>query len=329
LRWPYTPVKKKILLTRKIHPFAIRELRAEFSVRIHSGGIPMPKDELISAIRDAEGIICFPYDTIDGEVIDAAPKLRVISTYSVGFDHIDVEHAKRRRIRVGYTPEVLTDATAEMTMALMLDVLRRATEGDRIIRSGGWRQIYGAYDYVGVDVRGKTLGILGLGRIGEGVAKRAAAFDMKIIYHNRTRLSKSRESRLGARYVKFGDLVAKSDVLSLHVPHTEQTDRLIDLPLMKKMRRTAYLINTARGRIVNEGDLVRALERKIIAGAGLDVFESEPIPGSHPLSRLDNVVLAPHIGSSTRETREKMAEIAVKNLKRGIVGRKPVYSVGC
>jgi len=321
-------MKKKILLTRRLHSFALQDLGQKFSVRIHSGKIPMPKKELIAKIRDVEGVICFPYDRIDREVMDSAPSLKVISTYSVGFDHIDIGHAKKRGIRVGYTPKVLTDATAELTMALMLDVLRRATEGDRIIRSGGWRQIYGAYDYVGADVRGKTLGILGMGRIGEGVAKRAAAFDMKIIYHNRTRLSKSKESRLRARYVKFWDLVAKSDVLSLHVPHTEQTDRLVNMSLMKKMRRTAYLINTARGRVVNEKDLVRALKQKIIAGAGLDVFESEPIPRNHPLSRLDNVVLAPHIGSSTRETREKMAEIAVKNLKRGIVGKRPVYPVG-
>jgi len=321
-------MRKNILLTRKLHPFALQELGRRFSVRVHSGKIPMPKKELIAKIRDVEGLICFPYDRIDREVMDSAPGLKVISTYSVGFDHIDVGHAKRRGIRVGYTPEVLTDATAELTMALMLDVLRRSTEGDRIIRGGGWRQIYGAHDYVGVDVKGKTLGILGLGRIGEGVAKRAAAFDMKIIYHSRTRLSRSKESGLGARYVRFGDLVAKSDVLSLHVPHTEQTDRLIDLPLMKRMRRTAYLINTARGGIVDEKDLVRALKQKIIAGAGLDVFETEPIPRNHPLCRLDNVVLAPHIGSSTRETRERMAEIAVRNLKLGIAGRRPVYSVG-
>jgi len=321
-------MRKKILLTRELHPFALRELGQKFSVRVHSGRIPMPKRELIAKIRDAEGLICFPYDRIDREVMDSAPGLKVISTYSVGLDHIDVGYAKKRRIRVGYTPEVLTDATAELTVALMLDVLRRSTEGDRIIRSGGWRRIYGAYDYVGVDVRGKTLGILGMGRIGEGVARRAAAFDMEIIYHSRTRLSRSKESKLGARYVKFEDLIAGSDVLSLHVPHTEQTDRLIDLPLMKKMRRTAYLINTARGGIVSEKDLVRALKQKIIAGAGLDVFETEPIPRSHPLCRLDNVVLAPHIGSSTRETRERMAEVAVRNLKLGIANKRPAYSVG-
>lgn len=311
-----------------MHPFAIRELRTRFSVRIHSGVIPMPKEELISRIRDAEGIICFPYDTIDGEVIDAAPKLRAISTYSVGFDHIDLEHARRRRIRVGYTPGVLTDVTADLTIALMLDLLRRVSEGDRIIRRGDWRRVYGAYEYVGSDVRGKTLGILGLGRIGEAVARRAAAFGMEITYHSRTRLPMAREKKLNARFVKMDDLLSCSDVLTLHVPHTKETDGMIDSGALKKMKRTAFLINTARGRIVNEGDLIRALRWKAIAGAGLDVFGFEPIGRSHPLIGMDNVVLSPHIGSSTKETREVMAEITVKNLKMGIDGKRPVYSVG-
>ncbi len=321
-------MKKKVLLTRELHPFALHKLRKKFSISVHAGKIPMPRRELISGIRDAEGIICFPYDRIDKRVMDSAPNLRVISTYSVGFDHIDVECAKKHGIRVGYTPEVLTDATADLAMTLMLDVMRRTTEGDRVIRRGGWRQIYGAYDYVGVDVRGKTLGILGLGRIGERLARRAAAFDMKIIYHNRTRLDKSREDRLGARYVGFWDLVSKSDVLSLHVPHTKDTDGIVNLALMKKMKKTSYLINTARGKIINERDLLTALRRKVIAGAGLDVFETEPIGRNHPLSRLENVVLTPHIGSSTRETRKRMAEVAVRNLELGISNRKPVYSVG-
>ncbi len=321
-------MKKKILLTRRLHPSALQELRKKFSISVHAGRIPMPRRELISGVRDVEGIICFPYDRIDKKVIDSAPDLRVISTYSVGYDHIDIEYARKQGIRVGYTPEVLTDATAELAMTLILDVLRRTTEGDRIIRRGDWRQIYGAYDYVGVDVRGKTLGILGLGRIGEGLARRAAAFDMKIIYHNRTRLGRSKECKLGARYVGLENLISKSDVLSLHVPHTAETDRIIDLPLMKKMKKTSYLINTARGRIVDEGDLVTALRQKIIAGAGLDVFEAEPIGRNHPLSKMENVVLAPHIGSSTRETRERMAEVAVRNLRLGIANKEPAYSVG-
>ena len=317
-----------MLLTRGIHRSALRDLRGEFSLRIHSGEIPMPRGELISKIRDADGLICFPYDRIDGEVMDAGPRLRAISTYSVGFDHIDIQHAKRRGIRVGYTPGVLTDATADLAMALMLDVMRRVSEGDRIIRGGGWKQIYGAYDYVGRDLGGKTLGILGMGRIGEAVARRASAFGMRIAYHSRTRLPRTREAGLKARFVGLDGLIAGSDVLSLHVPHTAETDSMINLAALRRMKRTAFLINTARGRIVDEGGLVTALRGRMIAGAGLDVFRSEPVGAGHPLIGMDNVVLAPHIGSSTAETRERMSEITVENLRLGISGRKPAHSVG-
>ncbi len=318
---------RKVLLTRRLPEFAMQEMR-KFSVTVHSGKIPMPRKTLISEARDADGIICFPYDKIDREVIDAAPNLKAISTYSVGFDHIDIKHARKLGIRVGYTPDVLTDATAELTMALILDLTRRVTEGDRIIRRGGWRHIYGPYEYLGADIMGRKLGILGLGRIGGAVARRASAFGMNIIYCNRSRADRAKEAALGARYVKFDDLITQSDILSLHVPHTAETDGIINLALMKKMKETAFLINTSRGRIIREGDLVRALRGKVIAGAGLDVFESEPIRKNHPLCGLDNVVLAPHIGSSTEETRRRMAAVAVRNLKLGMAGKKPAFSVG-
>ena len=320
--------KKRVLITGRLHPFAIRELEKRFAVTVNAGAVPMPGRRLLSGIRDVEGIICFPYDRIGRKEIDAARNLRVISTYSVGFDHIDVEYAKKRRIRVGYTPDVLTDATADLTIALMLDCLRRVSEGDRIIRGGRWRRVYGPYEHVGRDTRGRTLGILGMGRIGGAVAARAAAFGMRVVYHNRTRLSKSTEDRLKAGFVTMGGLVSKSDVLSLHVPHTPETDGMIGRTTFQKMKRSAFLINTARGRIVNQGDLVRALRQKEIAGAGLDVFESEPIGGDDELCRMDNVVLVPHMGSSTEETRHEMAALAVRNLKMGIRNRKPACSVG-
>jgi glyoxylate reductase len=252
----------------------------------------------------------------------------VISTYSVGFDHIDTESAKKKKIRVGYTPEVLTDATANLAFSLLLDVSRRVSEGDRIIRNGKWKEIYGAFDYVGIDLKDKTIGILGLGRIGEMLAKRAKAFDMKITYHNRNHVSKTKEKMLNAKYVSLEELVSQSDFISIHVPHTKETNNLFGMKNLKKMKKTAYLINTSRGKVINEKDLVTALKKKIISGAGLDVFETEPIKKNHPLSKLENVVLAPHIGSSTEETRIKMAEIAVKNLNLGMNGEKPVYSVG-
>lgn len=321
-------MKEKVYLTRTLHDFALKELKKRYQIEIHSGKIPIPKTKLRSKIKEADGLICFPYDKIDKDMIDTAENLKVISTYSVGFDHIDTEYAKKKKIRVGYTPEVLTDATADLAFSLLLDISRRLSEGDRIIRDGRWKEIYGAYDYVGVDLQGKTIGILGLGRIGSTLAKRAKAFDMKIIYHNRKRISKTREKSLNAKYVSFEKLISQSDFISIHVPHTKETNQLFDMKIFKKMKRTAFLINTSRGKVIKEKDLVTALKKKIISGAGLDVFEVEPIKKKHPFVKLPNIVLAPHIGSSTKETRSKMAELTVKNLDLGMKGKKPIYSVG-
>ncbi len=321
-------MKKKVFLTRTLHDFALKELKKRYQIEVHSGKIPIPQTKLRSKIKEIDGLICFPYDKINKQVIDLAKNLKVISTYSVGFDHIDTKYAKKKKIRVGYTPEVLTDATADLTFSLLLDILRRVSEGDRIIRDGKWKVIYGAYDYVGLDLQGKTLGILGLGRIGRTLAKRAKAFDMKLIYHNRKRVSETREKILGVKYVSFEKLITQSDIISIHVPHTKETDHMFDLKIFRKMKKSAFVINTSRGKIVNEKDLVTALKKKMIAGAGLDVFETEPISKKHPFIKLQNVVLAPHIGSSSKETRTKMAEITMKNLNLGMNGKKPIYSVG-
>jgi glyoxylate reductase len=320
-------MKKKVLLTRKLHDFALKELRKHYTIEIHQGKIPMPKKILLKKIKNIEGLICFPYDNIDKDILSAAKKLKTISTYSVGYDHIDVKYAKKQDISIGYTPEVLTDATADICLALILDLLRRVTEGDRIIRKGCWTQIYGAYDYVGNDLSEKTLGILGFGRIGSAVAKRAKAFGMNIIYHSRHRLSKTKEKSLAVKYATFDQLFNKSDIISIHVPYTKETHELVDLKLLKKMKKTSFIINTARGKIIKEKDLIHALKRKIIAGAALDVFQNEPIGLNNPLTKMQNVVLAPHIGSSTAETRKKMAEITVTNLKLGIGGKRPLYFV--
>ena len=321
-------MEKKVFLTRTLHDFALKELKKRYQVEVHSGKIPIPQIKLRSKIKEVDGLICFPYDKINKETIESAKNLKVISTYSVGFDHIDTEYAKKKKIRVGYTPEVLTDATANLAFALLLDISRRVSEGDKIIRDGKWKEIYGAFDYVGVDLQGKTIGILGLGRIGETLAKRVKAFDMKITYHNRKHISKIREKELNVKYVSFEKLVSQSDFISIHVPHTKETNHLFNMKIFKKMKKSAFLINTSRGKVVNEKDLVVALKKKLILGAGLDVFETEPIKKSHPLVKLQNVVLAPHIGSSTKETRVKMAEITIKNLNLGMNGKKPIYSVG-
>ena len=317
----------KILLTRKIHDFAIKELKKKYDVEIYTGKIPMPKRLLISRIKDKDGLICYPYDSIDATVINTGTRLRAISTYSVGYDHIDVKTASSRGIVVGYTPEVLTRATADMTVALMLALFRRIPEGDKLIRNDKWRTIFGPYEFLGTDLYQKTLGIFGMGRIGKSVVKRAVGFEMNIIYHNRTRLSRNEEKKLGVRYVSLENLFRTSDVVSIHSPHTSQTHEIINLKLLNKMKRTSFLINTSRGKIINEKDLAVALKRKIIAGAGLDVFQSEPINSKHPLAKMNNVVLMPHSGSATVETRRKMAEITVKNLQLSLSGRKPIYQV--
>ena len=200
-------MRKKVFLTRTLHDFALKELKKKYQIEVHRGKIPIPQTKLRSKIKGVDGLICFPYDIINKETMDLAKNLKVISTYSVGFDHIDTKYAKEKKIRVGYTPEVLTDATADLAFSLLLDSLRRVTEGDRTIRNGEWKVIYGAHDYVGLDLQGKTLGILGLGRIGKTLAKRAKGFDMKIIYHNRNRISKYKEKSLGVRYVSFEKLI--------------------------------------------------------------------------------------------------------------------------
>ena len=321
-------MKEKIFLTRTLHDFALKELKKKFQVEIHTGKIPIPKNSLKSKIKQVDGLICFPYDQINKEVIQSAKNLKVISTFSVGYDHIDTKFAKEKKIRVGYTPDVLTNATADMAFALMIDSLRRISEGDRIIRKQKWNQIYGAYDYVGLDLQGKTLGIIGLGRIGKTFAKRAKAFDMKIIYHNRKQISKTDEKKLGVKYTTFNKLITQSDIISIHVPHTDETNQMFNMKIFRKMKKTSFLINTSRGKVVNEKDLVVALKQKIIGGAGLDVFETEPISKNHQFLKLENIVLAPHVGSSTKETRIKMAKITVKNLILGIKGKKPIYSIG-
>lgn len=317
----------RILLTRKLHDFAVKELRKRYNVEINHGKIPMSKKDLLLKIRDKDGLICFPYDKIDSEIIDAAKNLKAISTYSVGYDQIDINHATKKGIIVSYTPEVLTRATADLTIALILTLLRRVTEGDRIIRNNKWKTVFGADDFLGTDFYGKTLGIFGIGRIGKAVAKRAKGFEMNILYHNRHKLPKSVEKNLGIKYTTLKRLFEKSDIITIHTPYTEETHEIVNLKLLKRMKPTAFLINTARGKIIKEKDLIFALKKKIIAGAALDVFQKEPIDRKHPLTRMENVVLTPHIGSSTKETRRKMSEIAVENLILSLSGKNPRYVV--
>ena len=320
-----------VLVTGRIHGFALDDLRMRYDVDAYDGVPPMPRADLLGRAAAADAIVCFPYDRIDAELIAAAPRLRAIATFSVGYDHVDVAAARRHGIAVGYTPDVLTEATADLAMALILDAARRVSEGDRTIRSGGWKHIYRADEYVGFDLRGATLGVIGLGRIGAQVAKRAAAFGMRIVYCNGDDgTGGARPSpRAGAGWEAacLDDLLSRSDVVTIHAPLNAGTDGMIDLARLRRMKPTAILVNTARGRIVKEGDLARALVDGIIAGAALDVFESEPLAASSPLAAMPNVVLAPHIGSSTVSTRAEMARLTVRNVDAALGGGTPVCPV--
>ena len=325
----HTLMKKRfnVLVTRRLHRSALDELKKKCNVSLHTGKIPIPKKNLIDKIKNMDGLVCHPYDTIDKEVIKNSKNLKVISTFSVGFDHIDVNFAKSQGIKIGYTPEVLTNATAELTIGLILDVLRRISEGDRIIRNKKWNQIFGAYDYTGTEVSGKTIGIIGMGRIGREVARKANGLGMNVIYHNRKPISKRIEKMLKAKYVSENMLYKNSDIISLHVPYNNDTHHLMNSKIFKKMKKTSFLINTSRGKIVNEKHLVTALKTKQIQGVGMDVYEVEPIKKDSPLLKLENVGLAPHVGSSTKETRQKMSDITAKNLILGLEGKRLLYSV--
>jgi len=281
-----------------------------------------PKKWILDNVSNVDGILCTLNTKIDKEVISAAKNLKVISTYSVGFDHIDVKEAKSRGIRVGYTPEVLTETTADLIFGLILAVARRIVEGDKLIREGKWMIPWQPDFLLGYDVYGKTLGIIGMGRIGKAVYRRAKGFNMRVIYTSRTK-----KDDIDAEFVSFEELLKQSDFVVITVDLNESTYHMINGSTLRLMKKTAFLINASRGKVIDEKALVKALEEKWIAGAALDVFEEEPINKDHPLLKFSNVVLTPHIGSATFETRHKMAEIAVENLFRGLRGEKLIYEL--
>ncbi|MFP3346154.1 MAG: D-glycerate dehydrogenase [Sulfolobaceae archaeon] len=281
-----------------------------------------PKKWILDNVSNVDGILCTLNTKIDKEVISAAKNLKVISTYSVGFDHIDVREAKSRGIRVGYTPEVLTETTADLIFGLILAVARRIVEGDKLIREGKWMIPWQPDFLLGYDVYGKTLGIIGMGRIGKAVYRRAKGFNMRVIYTSRTK-----KDDINAEFVSFEELLKQSDFVVITVDLNESTYHMINGSTLRLMKKTAFLINASRGKVIDEKALVKALEEKWIAGAALDVFEEEPINKDHPLLKFSNVVLTPHIGSATFETRHKMAEIAVENLFRGLRGEKLIYEL--
>ncbi|MFP3080929.1 MAG: glyoxylate reductase [Acidilobus sp.] len=307
-----------LFVTREVPFPAFDQLKAMFQrVDVWKEYRPPTKEELIANAKGHQALVTMLEDKVTCDVIEAlSPELRIIAQYAVGYDNIDLECATRHGVYVTNTPEVLTDATADFTWALILAVMRRVVEADRFVRDGSWKRSGTAWHptmMLGYDLKGKVLGILGAGRIGSAVAKRALGFDMKLIYYNRHRVPEV--EALGARYVDLETLFRESDILTIHTPLTPETQNLVNESRLRLMKRTAFIVNTARGKIIDLDALYKALKEGWIAGAGLDVYPSEPLDPSHPITKLSNVVLAPHIGSATIETRARMAETVYRNLE--------------
>lgn len=310
-------MKPHIYVTRKLPNPGLEKLSQYFEITMNSDDRVLRFDEIKEHVRDKDALLCLLTDTIDKTIIQAGNRLKVISNYAVGFNNIDIEEATRRKIPVCITPGILTNATADLTWGLILAVTRRLVEGDKFTREGlfkGWAPEL----FLGMELHNKTLGILGMGRIGQAVAKRAKGFEMNVIYHSRT----PKNDFSDAKFVSLEELLKTSDIVSLHTPLTPETHHLIGQAELNKMKKTAYLINTTRGPVVDEKALVQALKNKSLAGAGLDVYEQEPLL-TVGLVELDNVVLLPHLGSATIETRTQMAILAAENAIAILKGERP------
>ena len=315
-------MKPKVYVTRRIPESGLKLLQ-RFCEVVYRDEVPPPsREELLEAVKDIDALYCTLNEKIDKELLDRAEKLRVVGTMSVGVDHIDVEYATSKGIYVVHTPGVLTETVADHAWALLLAAARRVAEADDMIRRGEWTIPWAPTMLLGHDVYGRVLGIVGLGRIGYAVAKRARGFDMKILYYDIVRRPEA-ERELGAEYTSLDDLLRRSDFVTIHVPLTPETRKLIGERELKLMKKTAILVNTARGPIVDQKALTKALSEGWIAAAGLDVFEKEPIDPNDPLLRLRNVVLTPHIGSASHDTRNKMAEMAAEGIVKVLKGEKP------
>jgi glyoxylate reductase len=316
----------KVYLTSLYPEAAVERLAKVAVIKQWKEPTTVPYAVLKEQVKDVDGLFSFAADRVDAGIIQAAPKLRVISNDAVGFNNIDVAEATRRGIAVGNTPGVLTESTADLTFALLMAAARRIAESDRYIRSGQWKSLFQPGQMFGWDVYGATLGIVGLGRIGIAVARRAKGFNMRILYSNRTRRPDI-ESELGLEYVPLKSLLSQSDFVSLHVALNDNTRNMIGQPELTLMKRSAILINAARGPVIDQKALYDALKEGRIAGAALDVLVTEPIPLDDPLLTLENVVLTPHIGSATTVTRTRMALLAADNLIAGLEGRRLPHCV--
>ena len=314
-----------VFLTRSLPLPVMHRLKTLFNLKYNALDRPLTKQELIRGMRGRRALISMLSDPIDAEVIESNSRLNVIANYAVGYNNIDLKTASSRGIHVTNTPGVLTEATADLTWSLIMSLARRVLEGDRLVRTGRWTG-WNPTQLLGMDLTGKTLGIIGMGRIGQTVARRAVGFGMRLIYHNRRRLPVRLEKKFEASYMPLSRLLAAADIISLHLPLTPETRHLIDRRVLDRMKSTALLINTARGPVVDEKALVIALKKGKIAGAGLDVFEEEP-DIQKGLFTLPNVVLLPHLGSATIETRIKMGFMVIENIEAALKGKRAPNAV--
>jgi glyoxylate reductase len=312
--------KPKVFVTRIIPDKGLDLVREFCEADVWDGELPPPPEEILRRVQGVEGLLCLLTDKINGEVMDAAaPGLKIISNYAVGFDNIDVDAATTRKIPVGNTPDVLTDATADFAFALMMNAGRRMLEGDRYVRDGKWKT-WGPMLLLGSEIHGATLGLVGFGRIGRAMAKRALGFDMRVLYYDPN--EKDAHPELNATRSDFETLLEESDFLSLHTPLTPDTRHMIDAEALSRMKPTAVLVNTSRGPVVDHEALYSALKEKRIFAAGLDVTDPEPLPANNPLLTLDNLVIAPHIASASTTARGNMAWMAARNLIAGLRGER-------
>jgi glyoxylate reductase len=312
--------RPRVFVARRIPEDGLAPIAAGCDADVWPDELPPPRDELLRRVAGCDGILTLLTDRVDDELLDAAgPQLRVVSNYAVGFDNIDVAACSRRGVAVGNTPGVLTETTADLAWALLMAAARRLPEGDRYVRAGKWLT-WGPLLLLGPDVHDSTIGIVGFGRIGQAVARRARGFGMEILYHDVARLPEDVTVPLGAAYVALDELLACSDFVSLHVNLTAETRHLINATTLAAMKPTAVLVNTSRGPVVDQAALADALRDGVIWAAGLDVTDPEPIPMDDPLVGLDNCLIVPHIASATRATRGKMAEMAAANLLAGVRG---------
>ncbi len=318
-------MKQKVFISGKVPRVAYDMLSAEFEVTMHDSLTLLTKEEIIAGVAGCEALLPLLSDGIDAAVINSNPNLKIIANYGAGFNNIDLAAATARGIPVTNTPAVSTDATADLTWGLIIAIARRIVEGDKNTRAGkftGWAPLY----HLGVEVTGKTLGVVGLGNIGKAVVKRAKGFDMRVVYNSRTRLSPAQEAELGVEYLPLEDVISTADFLTIHVSYDPSMRHMIGARQLAAMKRTAYIINAARGPIIDEQALLEALRAGKIAGAALDVYEFEPkiTPG---LEELDNVILCPHLGNATIETRDAMAALAAKNIIAVLKGGQPLTCV--